>query len=65
MRCHVAALLLVCCVLALGCEKKPAAKVEEGKGIEINAPGVHVEAGGGKGIEVEAPGVDVKSEPAK
>ena len=33
--------------------------------VEVNAPGVHVEAGGGKGVEVKAPGVDVETPPAK
>ena len=26
-------------------------------GIEVDAPGVHVEVGGGKGVEVERPGL--------
>jgi hypothetical protein len=59
------AVVIVACLVALGCDRKPPPKVEGGPGIEVNAPGVHVEAGGGKGTEVEAPGVDVKAQPAK
>jgi hypothetical protein len=32
-------------------------------GVEVEAPGVHVEAGGGKGVEVKAPGADVEVPP--
>ena len=49
----------------LGCDNKPAGKPKSGSGVEVNAPGVHVEGGGGKGVEVEAPGVEVHTPPAK
>jgi hypothetical protein len=65
MKTGAVALLTVACALAFGCEHKPAVKMEEGKGVEVNAPGIHVNAGGGKGVEVEAPGVEVQTAPAK
>ena len=48
-----------------GCDRKPAPKVESNPGIEVNAPGVHVEVGDRKGVEVQAPGVEVQTRPAK
>jgi hypothetical protein len=63
----VAALSLVVLISSVqfGCDRKPAVKVDNKPGIEVNAPGVHVEAGDGKGVEVQAPGVQVQTPPAK
>jgi len=61
---HLACLSFVLvCLCNMGCERKPAppAASEKGPGVEVDAPGVHVEAGGGKGVEVEAPGVKVET----
>jgi len=57
----------------VGCAERPANKVEVrtdappvvNPPVEVNAPGVHVEAGGGKGVEVKAPGVDIETPAAK
>jgi hypothetical protein len=64
----LAILLGLSCVL--GCAKKqpaeaPAPPAEQGKGIEVEAPGVDVKVGGGEGVEVKTPEgeTDVKVEP--
>ena len=61
--------IIVACVSAVGCEHKPAEKVDgkaDGRpGIEVNAPGVHVDIGHGKGVEVQAPGVEIQTRPKK
>ena len=48
-----------------GCNRTPPEKVQPAPGIEVNAPGVHIEAGNGKGLEVNAPGVEIKTQPEK
>ena len=59
------AVAAIVCVFAFGCDRRPAGKVEGRPGVEVHAPGVHVDAGGGKGVEVQAPGVEVKTPPPK
>lgn len=53
----------------VGCDNKPAsappATAPAKAPVEVDAPGVHVEAGGGKGVEVKAPGAEVEVPPAK
>ena len=50
-----------------GCADRPVSPTtpapQPATGVEVDAPGVHVEAGGGKGVEIEAPGVDVEVPP--
>jgi hypothetical protein len=65
MRTFCYATVSLVAILAIGCAPKTAtpptgATAEPAREIEIDAPGVKVEAGGGKGVEVEAPGVDVE-----
>jgi hypothetical protein len=60
---------LILAILAgsiFGCAERPAPPpppAAPAGGVEVEAPGVHVEAGGGKGVEVKAPGADVEVSP--
>jgi hypothetical protein len=52
----------ILCVLLVGCDRAPP-QPENGPGVVVDAPGVHVETSRGRGTEVEAPGVDIKTAP--
>lgn len=59
--------LALLAVAVCGCADRPVSPTtpapQPAAGIEVDAPGVHVEAGGGKGVEVETPGADVEVPP--
>ncbi len=65
MRIHVLVTIALLLFGSLGCDRKPANKVDvENPGIKIEAPGVQVDVNDTGGVKVETPGVHVDTEPA-